>query len=65
VGRLIGGGPGIGDYTRAETLALTRAVVELEAAAYRHLAKAASPAPRQLPERPAEAVAKALEKSGV
>ena len=38
----IGGGPAIGEQTRAETLALTKAVVELEAAAYRHLASAAA-----------------------
>jgi hypothetical protein len=57
----IGGGPAIGDQTRAETLALTRAVVELEAAAYHHLAKAAAPPPRQLPPRPAEGVRQALQ----
>lgn len=57
----IGGGPAIGDQTRSETLALTRAVVELEGAAYRHLARAAAPPPRQVPPRAAEAVAKALE----
>ena len=57
----IGGGPAVGDQTRAETLALTRAVVELEAAAYRHLAKAAAPPPQPLPTRPAEVVQQALE----
>jgi len=57
----IGGGPAIGDQTRSETLALTRAVVELEGAVYRHLARAAAPPPRQVPPRAAEAVAKALE----
>jgi hypothetical protein len=58
----IGGGPAIGDQTRSETLALTRAVVELEGVAYRHLAKAASPPPRQIPPHAAEAVAQALER---
>jgi len=58
----IGGGPAIGDQTRAETLALTKAVVELEGAAYRHLAKAAEPPPRPLPARPAEGVRRVMER---
>jgi hypothetical protein len=45
----LGGGPAIGDQTRAETLALTKGVVELEAAAYRHLASAAAQTPPSLP----------------
>jgi hypothetical protein len=58
----IGGGPGIGEQTRAETLALTKALAEFEAIAYRHLAKAVAPPPRQLPVRPAEGVRQAMER---
>jgi hypothetical protein len=48
----LGGGSAIGNQTRAETLALTKALVELEAEAYRHLARAAAPPPRHLPPPP-------------
>jgi len=57
----IGGGPAIGDQTRAETLALAKTVAEFEGTAYRHLAKAAAPPPRQLPPRPAEGVKQVLD----
>lgn len=45
----LSGGTEIGNRTRAETLALTKGVVELETAAYRHLASAAAAAPAPPP----------------